>query len=289
MTNIEVRVRGLYDGLSTTEKKVADYFLENMEKVFHLPIARLAENSGVSQVAWVRFCKSIGFDGLKDMKKSLFAELNNAAAGSASTPAYEFMDIKNFSTIPQICDNIRSSSIQAIEDTIRMLDPETLGAVAGEIISSPCIRIFGQGASGLVAQDLFYKLVRIGKNVLYDPNAHIQLTYAANLAKSDIAFFISNSGQTEEILELLLLAKERGCCCISLTRYGKNPLASGCRYSLYNSSPEADKRSGAMSSRIAQLTVIDALFTTVANQDYFHVESKLERSYQACISHRRGK
>ena len=75
MTSIELRVRSIYDSLSNAEKKVADYFLSHMEDVFHKPIAQLALEAGVSKVAWVRFCKDIGFDGLKDLKKALFAQL----------------------------------------------------------------------------------------------------------------------------------------------------------------------------------------------------------------------
>ena len=67
MTSIELRVRSIYDSLSNAEKKVADYFLDHMESVFSKPIAQLAQEAGVSKVAWVRFCKDIGFDGLKDL------------------------------------------------------------------------------------------------------------------------------------------------------------------------------------------------------------------------------
>lgn len=73
MTNIEVRTQNIYENLSNAEKKVAAYFLDNVENVFAKPISQLAEESGVSKVAWVRFCKAIGFDGLKDLKKACSA------------------------------------------------------------------------------------------------------------------------------------------------------------------------------------------------------------------------
>jgi len=75
MTSIELRIRSTYDSLSNAERKVADYLLDNMENVFNLPISALAQEAGVSKVAWVRFCKAIGFDGLKDLKKALFAQI----------------------------------------------------------------------------------------------------------------------------------------------------------------------------------------------------------------------
>lgn len=77
MTDIEIKTRSIYDELSPAEQKVARYFLQNLSSVFDDPIASLAEKSGVSQVMWVRFCKSLGFSGLKDMKKNLVSQLRS--------------------------------------------------------------------------------------------------------------------------------------------------------------------------------------------------------------------
>ena len=92
MTAIELRVRSIYDSLSTAEKKVADYFLNNVENIFNLPIATLAEEASVSKVTWVRFCKAIGFDGLKDLKKALFAQMHKIADQNVS--AEPFSDVR---------------------------------------------------------------------------------------------------------------------------------------------------------------------------------------------------
>lgn len=286
MTNVEIRVRGAYDRLSNTEKKIADFFLQNTDTIFQTPIAQLAEQSGVSQVAWVRFCKDIGFTGLKDMKNSLFAELNEAMADSGRHSSYEFTDIKNFSTVDQIAENVKHSSMQAIEDTVRLLDFETVGTVVQKLIGAKTIQLFGVGASSQVAEDFYSKLIRIGKSVVYDRDLHFQLTYAANLTPNDVAIFVSNSGLTKELLDVLAVARESEATCVAVTRYARSPLSEACDYCLYTSAPEVDKRSGAMSSRIAQLVVMDILFTAMANQDYFNVESMLERSYEVCLGHR---
>ena len=84
MTSIEIRVRDLYDDLNDSEKKAASFFLSHVDSVFVLPIAKLAKQADTTQVAWVRLCKHIGFDGLKDMKKALFNELNETNAPTAS-------------------------------------------------------------------------------------------------------------------------------------------------------------------------------------------------------------
>lgn len=286
LTNIEIRIRGVYSGLSTVEKKVADYFLDNVNKVFSMPIASLAQESGVSQVAWVRFCKTIGFEGLKDLKRSLFGELNETIIDSTADPEPLFTDIKNLTSVDQMAQTVKISSVQAIEDTVKLLDRKTIEKAAQLIIKAESVKIFGVGASALVAEDLFNKLLRIGKNVCFCRDNHIQLTYAANLTSNDVAIFFSNSGSTSEIMELLDIAKKRKCPSVAVTRFCKSPLAFEADMLLYTSSPEVYRRSGAMSSRIAQLIAVDILFTAIASQDYYRVEHLLENSFESCHKHK---
>ena len=95
MTSIELRIQSIYDSLSNAEKKVADYFLDNIEDVFNKPIAQLAQEAGVSKVAWVRFCKDIGYDGLKDLKKALFAQIREKSDDNAADPFSDVRDVTN--------------------------------------------------------------------------------------------------------------------------------------------------------------------------------------------------
>ena len=124
MTNIEVRTQNIYENLSNAEKKVASYFLDNVENVFAKPISQLAEESGVSKVAWVRFCKAIGFDGLKDLKKSLFSELHETAGEPAEAAA--FSDIREATGIDQLILSVKNNSIRAVRDTTKLLDPASV-------------------------------------------------------------------------------------------------------------------------------------------------------------------
>ncbi len=285
MTNLEIRTRSMYEGLSKAEQKAASYFLSHVESVFHMPIASLAAESGASQVAWVRFCKTMGFDGLKGLKKQLFLEMNaKSHDGKAAEPLYA--DITGHSNMEQMVETVRSSSIQAINDTLKLMDPELVKTTARRIIQAKSVKIFGVGASALVAEDLYDKLLRIGKNVVFCRDNHIQLSYAANLTDKDAAVFISNSGRTSEVLEALQIAKERGATIITITKYGKMPLLKHADFSLFTSCPEVYRRSGAMSSRIAQLVVIDVLYSTIAHLDYNRVKASLENSYNSCIKHK---
>jgi DNA-binding MurR/RpiR family transcriptional regulator len=285
MTNIEVKTRCILDTLNNSEKKVAIYLLNNIENIFSMPVARLAEESGVSQVTWVRFCKALGFDGLKDLKKSLFIELNNAATNE-SPETIVFPDIKKHKNIEQICTTIKNTSIQAVEDTMKMIDYNELSKIIKVIELADRVQLFGIGASGVVAEDLYRKLIRIGKNACFSYDAHTQLTYGANMNPKDVAIIFSYSGSTSEMLEILSLSHATKCPTIAVTKFAKSPLVTGADYSIYISAPEVDVRSGAMSSRIAQLAIVDMLFTVLANKNYASVEKYLEKSYEACRIHR---
>lgn len=283
MTSIELRIRSIYDSLSNAEKKVADYFLSNMKNVFNMPIAELAQESGVSTVAWVRFCKAIGFQGLKDLKKELFAQMHKRADENVAAP---FSDVREIINMTTLIEGIKQNSVRAIQDTAELLDPNSLERAAKAILNAKTVRIFGIGASGIVGEDLHSKLMRINKNSYFSTDPHTQLTYAANMTNQDVAVLISMSGKTKEILEMLALARKCQTPTIALTRYSKTPLVLNSDTVLYISAPEISIRSGAMSSRLAQLMVIDALFTAVAHMDYDTIAVNLEKSHESTSSHR---
>jgi len=283
MTSIELRIRSTYDSLSNAERKVADYFLHNVEKVFNLPIATLAEEAGVSKVAWVRFCKAIGFQGVKELKKALFTQMHKKTDEIVTEPFADIREIKNMETL---IESIKLNSIRAIQDTAEILDPDALESAAQMILDARTVRIFGAGASGLVGEDLQSKLMRINKNCYFSLDHHVRLTYASSMTEQDVAVLISMSGKTKEILEILSIAKQNNTPTIALTKYGKTLLATNADTVLYLSAPEITMRSAAMSSRLAQMMVIDALFTAVAHKDYDSVSVNLEKSQDKTSSHR---
>ncbi len=286
MTDIEIKTRSVYDTLTPAEQKVAKYFLQNLSSVFDDPIASLAEKSGVSQVVWVRFCKSLGFAGLKDMKKNLVFQLRAAPAGETAPPSSrDFLDTRVYANTEDIIRGIEAGTVDAVRSTARIQKPEVLEDVAAHIVAAQSVRLFGVGASGLVAQDFCHKLLRINTNVIFCTDTHMQLTYITSMKPGDVAVFFSNSGNTAEILELARAAAERRACIVAVTKLGSSPLSALADYVLPTSSSELEFRSGAMSSRIAALLVVDMLFTTLCNKNYDTVAKPLSESFSQCSKH----
>lgn len=284
MTDIEIKTRSIYDELSPAEQKVAWYFLQNLGSVFDDPIAVLAEKSGVSQVMWVRFCKALGFSGLKDMKKNLFFQLSQQRT-EAAAPSMDFLDTRTYSSVEDIINGVEAGSLEAVRSTAQILVPAVLEEVAAKVSKADTVRLFGVGASGLVANDLYYKLLRIDMNAVFCTDLHVQLTYITAAKPGDVAIFFSNSGNTTEILELARAARERGACVVAVTKYGQNQLSELADFVLPTSSPELQFRSGATSSRLAALFVVDVLFTTLCNKNYETVAKPLAESYTQCSRH----
>ena len=265
MTDIEIKTRSIYDELSPAEQKVAWYFLQNLGSVFDDPIAVLAEKSGVSQVMWVRFCKALGFSGLKDMKKNLFFQLSQQRA-EVSAPSMDFLDTRTYSSVDGIIGGIEAGSLEAIRSTAQIQDASVIEEVAAKIAAAD-------------------KLLRVDVNAVFCTDLHVQLTYITAAKPSDVAILFSNSGNTTEILELARAARERGACVVAVTKYGANQLSELADFVLPTSSPELQFRSGATSSRLAALFVVDVLFTTLCNKNYSTVAKPLAESYSQCSKH----
>lgn len=278
MTALELKAKSIYPEISKSEQLAADYFIRNKDHIFKYPLASLAKMSGTSQGAWVRFCKSMGYDGLKGLKKALFDETSKSTA-AVKKPEIRFTDVQDFASVSSIAENVCNSCIEAIHMTHRLFDEEIMEKAAQCIIRARSVKLFGISASGLVASDFCQKLLRIGYNVDYASDYHVALTYAATSTAQDAALLFSNSGETPEILQAADILKGNGTTVIGITKHTLNPLAQKCDYVLYMDSPEIYKRSGATSSRIAQLFLSDILFTTIANHDYANIEDNLEKSY----------
>ena len=277
MNRIELRARSIYPAISRSEQLAADYFIQNQEKIFQHPLSVLAEQSGTSQGAWVRFCKSMGYSGMKELKKAFFDEIQKSTAvdGKTSRP---FMDIQDFSSVTDIAELVSAECIEAIRMTRGLFDAEVMERAADTIIRAGSVRLYGVGASGIVAMDLYQKLLRVGYRVDYAADFHVALTYMITATDKDAAVLISNSGETPEILMAADILQKNGVSVIGITKHTPNSLIAKCSHVLYMDSPEVSDRSGAISSRAAQMLLSDILFTTVASRDYARVAVNLQKS-----------
>ncbi|WP_205173498.1 MurR/RpiR family transcriptional regulator [Bacillus pakistanensis] len=249
-------IRSHYPQFSVTEKKIADYILENPTHIIHSTINGMAEDLGVADSTVFRFCKRIGFKGYQAMKIALASEI--------VTPLKDIHErVDEGDSVQAVATKVFRSNMKTIEDTLMVLNEENLLKAVDAMDGARGIEFFGSGGSGVIALDAYHKFIRTGMRVHATSDSHIQLMTASQMTEADCAVFISHSGSTKDILQILNQVKETGAKTIGITNFAKSPLSDKVDIPLYTVSEETDYRSEALSSRIAQLTLIDALYVNI--------------------------
>ncbi|MBG9737749.1 MurR/RpiR family transcriptional regulator [Paenibacillus alvei] len=281
--NILIKIRDMKDSLTPVERIVAEYVLANLEEIPHLSIKNLAQLTKTSDASVLRFCKTMGYSGYRSFIVSISASIGSMDDEQKD----QYTDIQPGDDLDTIISNISRNNSKSIEDTLCVIDRKEIARAVQVLRESNRVVFFGIGASGLVAIDGEQKFSRINKMCHAYTDGHSQLTAATLLDKGDVAIFVSNSGDTIEILDTLEIAKKNGACVIAITKYTKSELAENADIVLSISTPEVTIRSGAMGSRIAMLTVIDILFAGVASAEYKYVKKYLTKTHNILASKHR--
>lgn len=249
-------IRGSYRHFSEKEKKIADYVLNDPKNIIHLTINQIADELGLAESTIFRFCQRIGFKGFQAFKISLAAEV--------VAPLKDIHEkIEEGDSISTVTEKVFRSNIKTLEDTLQIVDSEAMEQATEKLMKARKIDFYGNGGSAMVAMDGYHKFIRLGLHVSMNLDSHMQLMAASQLQSDDVAIVISHSGSTTEVLDVLRVLKEKGVTIICVTNFAKSPLSKNADIALYTLSEETDFRSEALSSRIAQLSLIDALYTNL--------------------------
>jgi len=263
------------DELSIAERAVLDYLLENKSSLSDFSVEKIAEAAYTSPASVVRMCKKMGYKGFKDFKIDFI--LSNAKV--------ELPDNKEYVDVVLNKDehggrSAIENNIRALEETLNLYDEKIMQKAAEIIMSARKILIFGKGSSFLVCKDLEMKLRRIDKFCIAQGESHDQLIDATFINQNDVVIFISNSGKTKEIISAALVAKQNKAKIISITKIGSSLLADMSDVVLYTSTLEGEFRSAAMTSRISQMTIVDALFARCTYTNFERSVNKLKMTYK---------
>lgn len=260
--NLLVLIKSLLPSLSKAEARVAQAIIRDPSAAASRTITELAQEAGASEATVVRFCRSLGLGGHRELRLRAAQAIITTEAG----PDREIIggDIPTGSDMSRIIATVAYADGHAITDTTDALDADECERVVDALATARRIEIFGVGASGVVATDLMQKLHRIGCMVSFCPDIHSALTGTALLGPKDVAIGISHSGATNEAMDFLELAQDVSATTVAITNHGRSPLAEVANHVLTTAARETTFRSGATVSRIAQLMVVDCLFVGVA-------------------------
>lgn len=251
MDKTTLNIKVIYNKIGKAEKQIADWLLENPGEILPLSIVDLADKCGCSEATIVRFAKRLGFSGYQELKISLAQETNST---SIST------NITSDDSLEEIYDKVCNDIYCSLERTKMVLDTETLEAVCKKISCADKIVIFGLGNSASIALDTSHKLQRTGCNAFAYSDNHMQVIAASHLTKNDVAIGISHSGSSKDIVDALRIAREAGATTVAITNKGKSPIQKYSTFTLYTASDETKHNILALNSRIAQLSIINAIY-----------------------------
>ncbi|GAA1677625.1 MurR/RpiR family transcriptional regulator [Nonomuraea maheshkhaliensis] len=277
-----IRIRAAMPALRPSERRIAGEFTGDPAAAANLSIAQLAARCETSTTSVVRFYQRMGYAHYKDFRIDLTRavareEIARREAGPNVPEASG--DIDRNDSLEGIVSKVAMNETLSIADTARSLDMDALGRAVALLLAARRIDSFGVGASALVGLDLQQKLSRIGRTALNWHDAHSAWTSAATLSAGCVAVAVSHSGATVDTVEFLAIARRSGAATVAITNFHDSPLARAADVTLTTAARETKFRSGALGSRIAQLMVVDCLFTGVAQASYDESMRALRDTY----------
>ncbi|MYL23253.1 MurR/RpiR family transcriptional regulator [Vreelandella massiliensis] len=249
------RLRQRLEELNRSERKVANVILAEPAAATSLSIASLAQAASVSEPTVNRFCRSFGAKGFPDFKIKLAQSL------AGGTP-YVTRAVEPDDDASQYTQKIFGATIAALDEARRAVDSHAVERMVDYLIQAKQIHFFGLGASGAVAQDAQHKFFRFNLPVMAYVDVLMQRMVAAACHTGDVVVVISYTGRTRELVDIARLARESGAVVLGITAPG-SPLAFECTATLDVATPEDTDHYMPMTSRMIQLTLIDALATGV--------------------------
>ena len=264
MNKATIKIRANYDSFSKTEKKIADYLLLDPTHILPLYITELAERCGASEATIVRFARRLGYEGYQQLKLAIAAEGESSHAVNENiTDGDEPCEI-----FSKICEDIYCS----LEKTKRQICGAELKRCCDALLGAKKILVLGLGNSASIAQDASHKMFRLGLNAHAFTDNHMQAIATAHAGEGSVVIGISHSGASRDIVEALKVARAGGAKTIAVTKHGPSPIRRVSDVVLDTVSDETNYRILGLSSRIAQLAIVDTIYSYLV----LHVEDAKE-------------
>jgi DNA-binding MurR/RpiR family transcriptional regulator len=252
-----IPINRMYASMSGVEKKIADILMKSPEKVIHMTIAELASELAVSEGSIIRFCQTIGLGGYAQLKINL-------ARNISSNHHYFTHFISEKSSPREIVAAVMQYTEQAIRKTAEILEDQSIDQTVNAMLRAGRIEFYGIGTSAIIADDAYYRLMRIGMPAYSATDPHIMRASAEFMNQDCVAVGISHTGRTIETIRALEIAKSKGAVTVCITGFLKSPIVKTSDISLLVSSYENEYLQEAVTSRTAQIALLDGICAVIA-------------------------
>lgn len=244
----------LYDQLFDAEKKIAKFILNNPKKVVDMTVSELAEISDVSIASVSRFCRKVGLKGFAQLKISLAQELvDTHKSGEISN------DI-SVDNIPQSLQNILANKITELKQTVNLINTDEFREILEGIRDSSRVQVIAVGNTIPVAIDAAFKFNELGIPTTAGTIWETQLSYSFTLGKGDVLIAISNSGESDKVLEAVKIANNNKAMTIGITNSPHSAIGEEVQYHITTATREKLFLDEFCFSRVSASTVIEIIF-----------------------------
>jgi RpiR family carbohydrate utilization transcriptional regulator len=250
-----IYLQAILPSLNPVERRIAQYVLDDPEKILSSSIAQMRRDSGASVGSIISFCRSLGVKGFADFKITLARELSHGGLSASQ---------KAGSENGSVFQNVFEFQSQNLRETLQLNTADELEKVSRALELARRIEFFSIGMSYPVAYTACAKLKLIGLRASAECDSHLQMINATQLRKRDVAFGISCSGSTTETVRCLEIARQGGATTLCLTNCMKSPITAQADLALYATPSEVKYFQAPLASRITQLALVDALFVSIA-------------------------
>lgn len=249
-----------------SDRVLIEYIKENIEDVVYKPISQISKESGIGEATITRFSKKMGYSGLHDFKVTLSREISGLKNRNIINKS-----IENDEGVMESARKLFDSNIRILENTFNIIDGNDIEKATDMIINAKKVFFIGIGYSGMTAEDSNYKFSRIGFNCMAIGSSHDMIMIAALMDEDDVVVAISHSGETDEIVKAVSIAKANGARIISVTEDKSSRLRDVSDVNLGYFSGESILETGSISSKLAQFFIIDLVYTQVVKEKYAEV------------------
>ena len=264
------QIKRSLDSLSPAERRVADHVLAHPRSALGDPIADIARAAQVSQPTVIRFCRTLGCEGLSDFKLRL-------ASGLSATVPLTHTQVTGEDSMLELGVKVLSNTASAILQVRDQLNRDTLVRAIDLLAGAQRIEFYAVGHYGVVADDAQFKFLRFGVPCSSVTEARLQALSANVLKPTDVVVIISSSGRIDELLTVADTARQRGAAVLAITA-SQSPLARKADVALIVDHVEDVATHVPMVSRILHLLVIDILAVGVAMRHGGHSMAALPQA-----------
>ncbi len=280
------RIQAKLPEMSRVMMKIANFLLEQPQAPLELSIGDLAKQAGTSAATVTRFCRLIGYAGYVPFRVSIATDLGRTSARETWTTdiGRAFGPDDSPSDVLSTLVNAHTRSLQ---ETASIMDLPLMKKISGRIATSSHVDIYGVGGSAVLAGEMQARLYRIGINTHHWSEVHAGLTSAAIQNEDCVAIGISNTGRTEETIQMLREARRAGALTVAISNNPKSALVEVADLQIITSVYERFLQPDDLSAKHVQLLVLDLLYLLVAQENFDRSTTNLATSAKAVSAHRR--